>query len=234
MKAKRHKEIRSHYQFYQLHFDFKTPQKFLFDGNFLKVCIDIGFDYFHRLHSIFGLKLEFWTTSCVQKELRELGSELEGVFQASFRLKRFNCPHAGLGMSAGQCIKSVVGRENEGRFIVATQDPDLWAYFGKTVGVPVMVFSHGILKLKEPTEVAKRMVEAKDAKKGQLNPEERKEIERFRREEGARERKIEKDRLKFERNKLCIKPKKSAKGPNPLSMKRKKPEREIRGAAETG
>lgn len=220
MKSKRHKQIRSNFRFYELHFGFKAPQKVLVDGNFLKVCTDIGFDYYGRIHGIIGCKLEFWTSECVQRELRELGPALEKVHQASFRLKRFRCQHSGLGLSAGQCLKSLVGRENEARYVVATQDPDLWSLFGKATNVPILYFQHSVLKMKEPSTAARKAVETENEQRLQLTEHERKAITELKKEEQERQRKIHKERLKSQRDKLCIKARRPAKGPNPLSCKR--------------
>ena len=222
MKSQRHKQIRSNYDFFARNFDFKPPQKLLIDGNFLKICVDTGFNYYQRLHSILDSKLEFYTTACVQHELRIIGPALEKVLQKSYSLKRLVCNHEGQLIAPSQCLKATIGRLNEGQYIVASQDPDVWSFAGKIVNLPVLHFLQNILRMKPPIDLAVQMVDKKNVKKMQLSDVEKKEIRVFSRGEIERVRKIKKEKLKNEMDKLCVKTKKKWGNPNPLSCKKKK------------
>ena len=75
MKLKRQSKIRSTLRFYKQNFNYSEPASILLDGNFLKLSSDIGMDLQLQFRKFFLKPPQFFTTSCVAAELRQLNFE---------------------------------------------------------------------------------------------------------------------------------------------------------------
>jgi U3 small nucleolar RNA-associated protein 23 len=136
-------------------------------------------------------------------------------------------------LPGGECIKRQVGERNYKKLFVATQDLALRIELRKVPSVPLVYFAHNIMTLDEPTDLTLKKSERVNCRQKEeirLQPEdtERKSLKRLlsqvkeERKEAEREalEELQKDK-DYVKLKTLFKSRKHAKGPNPLSVKRK-------------
>lgn len=234
MKSQRHKKIRSTYKFFSVNFEFREPQKILVDGNFLKNAVDIRYDVLYKLKAVLDIKVYMNITPCIIKELELIGEPFQKVLDAARKIRLYNCGHHNNCINATECIKSLVGDGNSRKFIVATQDSEVHELANTVIPLPILYFQNGnILKMLEVSKATRDEARRLELKKQRLVSTEYEEVKRMKAEDLERMKKIRKERMRREREKLGIKVEPKAKGPNPLSCKKKsvRIERPSHGAA---
>lgn len=100
------------------------------------------------------------STRCLLRELDTL-SEAVGnrdmFIGAKLVLRRFqlrHCSHT-KACTANQCIQQMIGKRNEHRYIIATQDQDLIESLKHVPGVPILTVAGGRLFLMKPSQATK-------------------------------------------------------------------------------
>jgi U3 small nucleolar RNA-associated protein 23 len=191
---------------YQRVFGMRHPYQLILDGAFLDECLSSKVLFKDALPSVLGGPVRLFTTQCVMHEMDANGSE--AVFNAR-RLELRRCPHTGKGMSGSDCIRDIVGCDNQHRYGVCAQDINLRESLREVPGVPLVLLNRGILVLEDPSEATLRR--SGEIHSARLKPREKelKIIEKIAPAPPAAE--------------LPIKKKKKKRGsPNPLSCKKPK------------
>lgn len=235
-KLRRH---RKSVRFYAACFGFREPYKVLCDGTFVHHLIAHTIKPADKaVSNILAAPVKLFTTSCVLAELKGLGTSYSGALEAARQLFLARCDHEKC-KSAFDCIKEVIGQNNSEHFFVATQDTDLRKTFQEIPGVPVIFGLRKSLFLEPPSSFQRQFVKKSEEdrmhmteldykmlhkrKKNRSGNEEANdssdenedlEDENIGMQETARKRMDMKDKVQFKRKK--------AKGPNPLSCKKKK------------
>ncbi|KAI8010423.1 rRNA-processing protein utp23 [Camellia lanceoleosa] len=215
MRLKKQKRHRKVVRFYTACFGFREPFKVLCDGTFV-----------HHLHV---------------NSVTPANTALSSILNATVKIFTTRCDHE-KRKSAVACIMEIIGEDNPEHFFVATQDADLRKNLREVPGVPVIfglrnallleppsAFQHQFAKSTEEershmTEFEYKMLRMK--KKNMLAMEEARESSDVNGSEGdlgtlavmktniGKNGTEVKDKVQFKRKK--------AKGPNPLSCKKKK------------
>ncbi|WOL18935.1 rRNA-processing protein [Canna indica] len=235
MRVKKQKRHRKVVRFYSACFGFRDPYKVLCDGTFIHHLLQ------HRLTPaddvlahLLGARALLFTTRCIIGELRSLGESHSEALEAAQELITARCDHENR-VSALVCVESVIGETNSEHFFVATQDVDMRKKFREVPGVPVIYGLRNSLFIEQPSSKQKEFVKSTEEKRLHMNeaeylklhkknlkdemannsendmaeePQVRKNISTAKRMLGVAE------KSKFKR--------KMAKGPNPLSCKKKK------------
>lgn len=189
------------------------------------------------LANILGATVKIFTTRCVIAELRSLGDSFSGSVNAARNLITARCDHE-KRKTAAACITEVIGENNPEHFFVATQDAELRKKFQEIPGVPVVYALRNALFLERPSavqhEFAKTAEEGRShmtefeykilkVKKnrgdseeacGTLDANDDNENHQDHKKNDKPSRIVMNDKAQFKR--------KRAKGPNPLSCKKKK------------
>ncbi|KAK6928606.1 rRNA-processing protein Fcf1/Utp23 [Dillenia turbinata] len=243
-KQKRHHRI---VRFYVTCYDFRKPFKVLCDGTFVHHLLvnritpaDTALSNLLSVGGNEGAKL--FTTRCVLAELKSLGDSYSESFKAAYNLKIARCDHTSR-KSALACIMEIVGENNPEHFFVATQDTDLRKKFYEIPGVPLIFGLRNSLHLEPPSSFQRQFAKSVEEKRLHMSDLEYKMLRKRARkmldkedkdtsdaDEGLRDQILAaenlsktsssnmagdmKDRPQFKRKK--------AKGPNPLSCKKKK------------
>ncbi|PIN06747.1 putative proteins of PilT N-term/Vapc superfamily [Handroanthus impetiginosus] len=242
MRVKKQKRHRRAVRFYTACFGFREPFKVLCDGTFVHHLIANRITPADTaLANTLGAAVKIFTTRCVLAELRSLGDSYSESLNAARCLLAARCDHENR-KSAVACITEVIGENNPEHFFVATQDAELRKKFQEIPGVPVIyglrnalflerpsTFQHEFAKNSEEqrlhmTELEYKMLKAK--KKRKATDEERYSSDA---NEDNEDHILKRQDLKtnVKRNRIDTKDKvqfkrKKAKGPNPLSCKKKK------------
>lgn len=64
-----------------------------------------------------------------------------------------SCKHSGGILSADECIRNFIGKKNEPKVFVATNDEDLRNDLRNLGTVPIFFFKHNLLIMDSPTEI---------------------------------------------------------------------------------
>lgn len=242
MRVKKQKQNRRTVRFYKACFAFREPYKALCDGTFIHHMLESRLGTVNEaLSGLLGGHVKVFVTRCVIEELKKLGESFSGTVLATRRLTTARCNHESL-KSAAECLEAMVGAHNPEHFFVATQDGGLRKKFRQVQGVPVVFVQKNYLLLEPPSEyqhqIAKmteaerihmmerefKLLEAREAKKTaaqadvtsvpEISGDEMPKTIESRDRSKSKNMLAVKDRPRFKRNK--------AKGPNPLSCKKKK------------
>jgi len=131
-------------------------------------------------------------------------------------------------LAPNECIKNYIGKRNEQKVFVATQDEQLRNDLRNNGSVPIFFFRHNVLIMDSPSEVTEQKFKIKEQLKLEPTKAEKKflqgqkkEIEQLLKEERVQEHLKEKEKIK---DLYCMGiSHRVAKGPNPMSVKRRAP-----------
>ncbi|KAK4363788.1 hypothetical protein RND71_019029 [Anisodus tanguticus] len=240
MRVKKQKRHRRAVRFYTACFGFREPFKVLCDGTFVHHLIANRITPADTaLANILGATVKLFTTRCVLAELKSLGASYRETLNAANNLIMARCDHENR-KSAVDCITEVIGENNSEHFFVATQDADLRRSLQKIPGVPAIYALRNALFLEQPSSFQRQFAQSAEEerlhmtdmeynmlrlrKKRKLSDDKEGDSSDAQEEEDDVSHVINtnvkrngsdvKDKVRFKR--------KRAKGPNPLSVKKKK------------
>ena len=132
-------------------------------------------------------------------------------------------------MEPVNCIRSYIGKRNNTKYFVATQDKFLRSMLRKVPGVPLIFFDQNMILIDKlssaslaASERREKLKEDPKKKEKKVLNEKKKEIKEFLLQE-VRQSKRYKERIEeYKLNRVMGRIKKKAKGPNPLSVKKKR------------
>lgn len=247
-KQKRHRKILT---FYTACFGFRKPFKVLCDGTFVHHLLANRITPADTaIANVLSATVKLYTTRCVLAELKRLGSSYSEALDAAHKLIVARCEHDKC-KSADACITEVVGEKNSEHFFVGSQDTDLRKKLQEVPGVPLIYGLRNALFVEPPSAFQRQYV--KTSEEGRLHMTEKEHqifkdrvmniltgeeandtIAEIMENEDSGDQTINVQAVKKSitaRNQMEIKDKpqfkrKRAKGPNPLSCKKKKSERQ--------
>lgn len=243
MRLKKQKQNRKSVRFYKACFAFREPYKVLCDGTFVHQMLESRLGTANEaLSALLGGHTKVFVTRCVIDELKKLGESFSGTVLATRRLTTARCNHEML-KSALECLEAMVGADNPEHFFVATQDTGLRRKFRQVPGVPLVFVQKNSLLLEPPSEYQHQIARMSETERMHMNEKEYMALETHKakkiasNEDGTNGHEISGDELSKEteshnskrRQVLAVKDRprfkrKKAKGPNPLSCKKKKTE----------
>ena len=227
MGRRKDKWIKKTLNFYKYVFKFDSPFKVIIDGNFAAMALNKKFEMKSSLEKLLGEKVVLIIPSCIFKEVQSIENKIPGLLKLLSQYKVEECSH-GL-LSPTNCIRDYIGNKNQSKYFVATQDNFLRIQLRNIPGVPLIFFEQNMLLMDKPS---KRSIEAserrenlkEDPKKREkkLLNEKKEEIRDFLVAEFKESKYYKRKQEEYKLNKLMGYIRKKAKGPNPLSIKKKK------------
>ncbi|KAJ3026345.1 UNVERIFIED_CONTAM: hypothetical protein HDU68_005790 [Siphonaria sp. JEL0065] len=208
MRVKRQKKNKKNMGIYTQLFGFREPYQLLLDGNFIHVANLMKMDTWTALPKVLQGQVKPFTTTCVLSELRALGDDFSSTVEAAKKLERRRCNHT-TPIGATECLKSIIGTENKHKYGVASQDHDLRVHLRTVAGTPLLYIMNSVLLLEPPSVDTQRRVAQIELEKTLPK--------KF--EEGAIKKLNPDVKVASEPTRTF---KKKPKGPNPLSIKKKK------------
>lgn len=226
MGRRKNKWFKKTINFYRYIFKFEVPFNVLIDGNFVGVSMQKKFDMKELLMKTLAENVRLILTSCVCMELKEIEAKLPGITAAVLKYKIEECKHP--RMEPINCIKSYIGKKNHGKYFVATQDPYLRSQLRKIPGVPLLFFDQNMLLVDKVSAASHEASERREGLKEDPQIKEKKELiikkdeaKEFMIEEFKKTKHYKEKMEQYKLNKLMGKIRRKAKGPNPLSVKKK-------------
>lgn len=227
MGRKKNKWFKKVVNLYRYIFKFDVPFNILIDGNFVATSINKKFEMKEILMKTLGENVHLVIPSCVVKEVSEISDKIPGLMNAISKYKIEECQHP--PMSPDNCIKSYIGKKNPKKYFVATQDHFLRLALRKIQAVPLLFFEQNMILIDKPSHATIEASERRENLKEQPKQFEKKVIEKTKDEakefmlEEFKKSKYYKDKLEqYKINKLMGRVKRKAKGPNPLSVRKKR------------
>lgn len=228
MKAKKYRRS-EHFMrsIYELGFGFRAPYQILLDASFCLSSLRHKFDAKERFTTVLGAACRLMVSSCVMEELRRLAKEnpddhiFTGAPFLARRVELRRCRHAPTLMGT-ECIKSLLGEDNQFHYGVASDDQRLKEIVRRTIGVPLIYVERTFPLLEAPGQNTLEALAKKQQDRLHLHPIEatviKKKLGPIAVEESEKKHK-----------------KKKIKGPNPLSVKKpSKPQTRAPASSDVG
>lgn len=213
MKAKKYRRC-EHYMrnIYERGFGFRAPYQILLDASFCLSSLRHKFDAKERFTTVLGAASRLLVSACVMDELRRLAREnpedhiFTGAPFLARRMELRRCRHEP-ALSGTECIKSLLGEDNQFHYGVASDDEGLKEIVRRTAGVPLIYMERVFPLLETPGRVTLEALARKEQARLHVHPIEaaviQKEFGPLAAEEPSKKYK-----------------KKKARGPNPLAVKK--------------
>lgn len=220
MRHLRAKQGRKTLAYFRISFGIAPPYSILVDGNFIHTACSFKIDILARIKKHVGDKFQLFVPSTVIAELKALGK----AFEAALEFAQTHCEVVRIDKlssfeTPNEEIKALIGKTNASKYFVATQEAELRDYLRKLPGIPLLHIQRTVLLLESPSSSSRHVSTNAEADK----------IRKF---GGAESETLEiarKVRLQDRADKrrqdgmASTAPKKQkAKGPNPLSVLKKK------------
>ena len=226
MGRRKDKWIKKALNFYKYIFKFDSPFKIIIDGNFAAMALNKKFEMKSSLEKLLGEKVNLIIPSCIFKEVQSIESKIPGLLKLLSQYKIEECKH-GL-LSPTNCIRDYIGNKNQFKYFVATQDNFLRVQLRKIPGVPLIFFEQNMLLMDKPSKISiesserrENLKEDPQKKEKKLLHEKKEEIRDFLVAEFKESKYYKRKQEEYKLNKLMGNIRKKAKGPNPLSVKKK-------------
>ena len=226
MGRRKDKWIKKALNFYKYVFKFDSPFKIIIDGNFAAMALNKKFEMKTSLEKLLGEKVTLIIPSCIFKEVQSIESKIPGLLKLLSQYKIESCKH-GL-LSPTNCIRDYIGNKNQFKYFVATQDNFLRIQLRKIPGVPLIFFEQNMLLMDKPSKISIESSERKEnlkedpqKKEKKILNEKKEEIRDFLVNEFKESKYYKRKMEEYKLNKLMGNIRKKAKGPNPLSVKKK-------------
>jgi U3 small nucleolar RNA-associated protein 23 len=228
MGRKKNKWTKKVVNFYKFVFKFEVPFNVLIDGNFVAVSLRKKLEMKETLGKLLDENVHLVIPSCVVQELKELEDKIPGIVREVSKYKIEECKH-GQTLSPENCIKSYIGKKNIKKYFVATQDSFLRNQLRKIPGVPSVFFDQNMMLIDKPSKASlfasKKREELKEEPKQfekKMLKEKEEEIKKWQKDEYKKTAHYKNKVEQYKINKLMGRVRNEAKGPNPLSCKKKK------------
>ncbi|TFK40988.1 Fcf1-domain-containing protein [Crucibulum laeve] len=204
MRQKRAKAYRKLMHLYSMSFGFRQPYQVLVDSEMCKVATAHKLDLVKQLGSVLQGEVKPMITQCCIHELYLQGKEQQPAVDLAKLFERRKCNHRE-PIPGDDCLIGVVGDKNKHRYVIATQSQPLRVKLRSIPATPLIHINRSVMVLEPPSDATLKAKEATEEKAlhappsdialvGTSNPEDHQP-----------------------------KKQKGPKGPNPLSVKRKKP-----------
>ena len=104
-------------------------------------------------------------TKCVLREFENLGVSVVGdTLKEAKKIVKESCKHSGGILPPDECLKIFIGKKNESKLFVCTNDEELRNELRNLGTVPIFFFKNNVLVMDAPTEITEekhRMVNHK-------------------------------------------------------------------------
>ncbi|KAH9937615.1 Fcf1-domain-containing protein, partial [Fomitopsis serialis] len=203
MRQKRAKAYRKLMTLYCMSFGFRQPYQVLVDSEMCKASITQKLELTKQLETVLQGTVKPMITQCCIHELYLQGKAQQPAVDLAKMFERRKCNHRE-AIPGDDCLASVVGETNKHRYVIATQSHELRVKLRTVPAVPLVHINRSVMILEPPS---KATLEAKESAEEQVLHPSAPEIAVLPSTSAPTE---------------TPKKKKGPKGPNPLSVKKKK------------
>lgn len=208
MRQKRAKSYRKQMLVYQHAFKFREPYQTIVHSDLVLLCQGASFHLTKGVNRTIQGEIKPMITQCCMQALYASGNQAAIDIAKSYERRRCNHPPKA-PLEPSDCVESIVNVDgvNKHRYIVATQDHELRKKLRKVPGVPLVYMNRSVMVMEPLSKVSGKLSEDLETSKltGGLNDAANAGIIPLAAPQASKKRKGPKE-------------------PNPLSVKKKKPE----------
>ncbi|GAA6063722.1 hypothetical protein JCM10212_001833 [Sporobolomyces blumeae] len=151
MRQKRVKSYRKVMQLYCASFGFREPYQLLVDAAFLQACVQQKLDFFPRLQDVLQGAVKPMITQCCIQALYDAGPEGQDAVDVAKGFERRKCNHFKV-RPQDECMMAMAGDSNKNRYVIATQSSDLRSNLRKVPGTPIVYIARSVVLLESPSD----------------------------------------------------------------------------------
>ena len=163
MRIKRGKKYHKYVNFFRVVYKFVPPFKVLLDGNFFHHTVKENMDIKLLLHRILEDQPFIFLTKCIMRELEDaediLGPKTLAVARKTVKLP---CNHPGGIIPPDECILNYIGKRNESKVFVGTNDEELRNKLRNNGTCPIFFFKYNVLVMDAPSNVSDQKFKLKE------------------------------------------------------------------------
>ncbi|QRV74953.1 rRNA processing protein, Fcf1 family protein [Ceratobasidium sp. AG-Ba] len=206
MRQKRTKAYKKLMALYHMSFGFRQPYQVLVDSTFCLEVFQHKIDPLKQLCTVLQGECKLMITQCSMVELYKLGPSAQPVVDMAKGFERRRCNHRE-AVENEPCVEAVVGETNKHRYVVASQSTDLRNKLRKIPAVPMVHINRSVMVLEPVSDATLKAKNESDVAALGVREPEAKAIASTSAPVVSPE---------------PVHRRKVAKGPNPLSVKKKK------------
>ena len=158
MRIKRGKKYHKYVNFWRVVYKFHPPYKVLIDGNFFHHACKEAIDIKHQLSKILQDQPFIFMTKCIMRELENLGRNniiVEQTLKQARLTVKLPCGHSGGIVDPDECIMAYIGKRNENKAFVATNDEELRNKIRNNGSAPLFFYNKSnVLIMDSPSDVS--------------------------------------------------------------------------------
>mmetsp|Transcript_7280 Transcript_7280/g.14926 ORF Transcript_7280/g.14926 Transcript_7280/m.14926 type:complete len:223 (+) Transcript_7280:3718-4386(+) len=219
MGLRKQKVTRKGMAFYRVHFGIKEPYSVICDGTIIHFALQKQLFLKDALPRLLSAPSHVCVTRCITAELRSLGEEFSGAAVFARRAQHVACAHSPDSIiPATDCIIALAESNATHSLCFATRDPQIQRQLGRLSGVPLIYVNNTALVLHRPSNESNAEIVQREQDKLHVGLSESTYIRKTRRH-------LRRLTRKEREHVTSRKKKKPAKGPNPLSVKKKNAKR---------
>ncbi|GAA6031583.1 hypothetical protein JCM8097_006534 [Rhodosporidiobolus ruineniae] len=152
MRQKRIKSYRKVMGLYtQPPFGFREPYQLLADAAFVKSCVQQKLDIMARLQDVLQGTVKPMITQCCMQALYDAGEEAQPAVEAAKLFERRKCNHF-KARKEDECMTAMAGDENKNRYVFATQSLELRQTLRRVPGSPIIYIARSVMLLETPSD----------------------------------------------------------------------------------
>ncbi|KAF8898549.1 Fcf1-domain-containing protein [Infundibulicybe gibba] len=213
MRQKRAKAYRKLMALYSMTFGFRQPYQVLVDSEMCKAATELKLELVKQIVSVLQGEVKPMITQCCIHELYLQGITQQASVDLAKTFERRKCNHRE-PIAGDECISSVVGKpplpylqwdSNKHRYVIATQSQDLRVRLRSVPAVPIVHVNRSVMVLEPPSNIT---IQTKTRTEEQALHPSAPDLALIGRPSTSAE--------------PAHKKRKGPKGPNPLSVKKKK------------
>ncbi|KAJ3990540.1 Fcf1-domain-containing protein [Lentinula detonsa] len=162
MRQKRAKTYRKLMSLYSMSFGFRQPYQILVDSELCKASVDHKIELVKQLGTVLQGEVKPMITQCCIHELYLQRGQQPAVDLAK-TFERRKCNHRE-PIPGDECLASVVGDSNKHRYVIATQSTPLRTKLRLIPAVPIVHINRSVMILEPPSDTtirAKALMEQK-------------------------------------------------------------------------
>ena len=150
MKYKRKKQAKRVLQLLKTTFNFHEPFQIVIDGTFCQSALEHKINIRDQLSNYLSASVRLFTTECAVNEISSLGDSFKGGLYIIKQYKYLKCNHTNRNSTA-ECFLSLIGEENNKRYMLATLDRSLKFKAREIPGTPILTLANNALVLEAPS-----------------------------------------------------------------------------------
>ncbi|KAJ2928886.1 hypothetical protein H1R20_g8311, partial [Candolleomyces eurysporus] len=151
MRQKRAKAYRKLMHLYSHFFGFRQPYQLLIDSETCKMAVSSNMDLVKQLANVLQGEVKPMITQCCIHELYLEGNPAQPAVDIAKMFERRKCNHRE-AIPGDDCLADVIGDSNKHRYVISTQSSTLRTKLRSIPAVPIIHINRSVLVLEPPSD----------------------------------------------------------------------------------